>query len=91
MAPEVKDIVQENYVCAHGEYFSDPYEGFCFTTDDGEKIELDRIVRFGIPIYDYDKFPNGTYEGTVWYGVNSEKMLAFIPDEPYPWDKTSDT
>lgn len=86
----VRDIINQNYAEVHGEYYVDPqwdkrdvYQGVVVTTDDGEEILLEYP---GYTHGEYKMFPSGTYEGTVWYAVESKRIVKFIPDEPIPED-----
>lgn len=84
------DLKNQSYTVAHGEYECEYNNGkgdalfvMSITTDDGERISL------------YEPVPSsrrtgnghiivGEYTATVWYGVESHCIVAFVPDEPIP-------
>ena len=80
--PAAIDMVNENYVSVHGEYYTskgrlrtDVY----VTTDDGEKISL--TVPNGGGVMKNGNVPSGEHTGTIWYAEKSKYILEFIPDE----------
>lgn len=86
------DLKNQSYTVAHGEYECEYNNGkgkalfiMSITTDDGERISLYE------PISSSSKTSNGhivegKYAATVWYGVESHCIVAFIPDELIPED-----
>ncbi len=84
------DLKNQSYTVAHGEYECKYNNGkgsalyiMSITTDDGERISLYE------PISSSSRTSNGhivkgEYAATVWYGVESHCIVAFIPDEPIP-------
>lgn len=83
----VRDIKNHNYAEVHGAYIAevptqnDTYWWVLVVADDGEKIS---IKRPGNTHGEPQMFPIGTYEGTVWYAVESKCIVKFVPDEPIP-------
>lgn len=81
--PIFKDIMGENYLCAHGEYTiketsynrsGDTAPLITMTTDNGDIIKVWYLSGVGFMLED-----GGV--GTMWYSENSEYILEFVPDE----------
>lgn len=85
----MRDVNDHNYAELHGEYYRTtnyqengmgsehfPVE---ITAEDGVTWSL-RLP--GITHGEPEMFPYGTYEGTVWYAVESRCIVKFVPDEP---------
>lgn len=82
--PIFKDVLGENYLCAHGEYTmketsynrsGDTAPLITMITDDGDVVKVWYLS--GVDTLSEE---GGT--GTIWYSENSEYILDFIPDEP---------
>lgn len=86
--PAVNDILNESYVCIHGEYYMynfnyryDDDNAVQVTSDSGTTTGMILPRKWGSLLIDKERFPSGRYIGTVWYSENSKFILEFIPDE----------
>lgn len=86
----IPDLQNQSYTVTHGEYEC-KYESAggqwryvtSITTDEGAGIWLRAPVPIGGKTGN-GYLPEGKYMATVWYGVESHCIVAFIPDEPIP-------
>lgn len=86
----IPDLQNQSYTVVHGEYEC-KYESAggqwryvtSITTDEGAGIWLRAPVPIGGKTSN-GYLPEGEYAATVWYGVESHCIVAFIPDEPIP-------
>lgn len=87
----IPDLQNQSYAVAHGEYELEITQGrkshmkshiiISITTDDGEGIGFRRPIPIGRRTSN-GYLSEGEYTATVWYGVESHCIVAFIPDEP---------
>lgn len=86
----IPDLQNQSYTVTHGEYeckFTRVGRDMDYvtniTTDEGESIWLTEPMPLGGKTGN-GYLPEGKYMATVWYGVESHCIVAFIPDEPIP-------
>lgn len=86
----IYDLQNQSYAVVHGEYerkFTrvgrDMEYVTGITTDDEKHIWLRQPISIDSKTSN-GYLPEGKYAATVWYGVESHCIAAFIPDEPIP-------
>lgn len=87
--PMMRDLKRQDYASVHGMYECKTVNqhgaslDLCVTLENGKIFNLMRPKPIGLDL-NGAPLPEGEYAATVWYGVESHCIVAFIPDEPIP-------